>query len=57
VNRNEQSGDDFLLQEIKSYKFNMIRVARSVLCNDADADDAVSESVLTAYTSLFTLEN
>ena len=57
VNKREQSKNGFLLQEIKDYKMNMFRVARSILHNDSDAEDAISESVLTAYTSLFTLKN
>ena len=57
VKKHEQSKDDFLIQEIKDNKLNMFRVAKSILHNDSDAEDAVSESILTAYTALFTLKN
>ena len=57
VKKHEQNKDDFLIQEIKNYKMNMFRVAKSILRNDSDAEDAVGESVLTAYTSLFSLKN
>jgi RNA polymerase sigma-70 factor (ECF subfamily) len=53
----KQVNVDFLLQEIKDYKLNMYRVGKSILLDASDAEDAVSESVLTAYTSLFTLRD
>lgn len=48
---------DFLLSEIMGYKLNMFRVAQSILSNVSDAEDAVSEGILTAYSSFITLRN
>lgn len=47
--------NEVLLLEIKSYKANMFRIANSILRNNADAEDAVSDSILIAYTNLHTL--
>ncbi|HHV72377.1 MAG TPA: sigma-70 family RNA polymerase sigma factor [Clostridia bacterium] len=51
-NRNEQ----FCLQ-VSEYKFNMFRLAKSILHNNTDAEDAVSEAILKAYTNLDTLRS
>lgn len=42
---------------ISEYKCNMFRLAKSILHNDADAEDAVSEAIMEAYKSLPTLRN
>lgn len=43
------------LQHIRTYTLNMYRLAFSILRNDADAEDAVSEAVLHAYEKLASL--
>lgn len=42
---------------IAEYKFNMFRLAKSILHNDADAEDAVGEAILKAYANLSSLRN
>lgn len=51
-NRNEQ-----FCSIISEYKFNMFRLAKSILHNDTDAEDAVSEAILKAYAKLHTLRD
>ncbi len=48
--------ETFFFSETKSYKTNMFRVANSILNNSADAEDAVSESIMKSYASLHTLK-
>jgi RNA polymerase sigma-70 factor, ECF subfamily len=42
---------------IKEYKFNMFRLAKSILQNDSDAEDATSEAILKAYDNLGNLRS
>ena len=48
--------EDFL-ENIKSYTLHMYRLAFSILRNQQDAEDAVSEAVLRAYENLGALRN
>ena len=43
------STEEFFIREIKQLKYDLFRVANSILRNYADAEDAVSESILKAY--------
>lgn len=52
-----KSRDEQFCANVAEYKINMFRLAKSILRNDADAEDAVSESILKAYTKLHTLKN
>lgn len=45
--RNEQ-----FCAQVSEYKFNMFRLAKSILHHDTDAEDAVSEAILKAYANL-----
>ncbi len=51
-----QAQRSFFFSETKLYKTNMFRVAKSILNNNADAEDAVSESIIKSYTNLHTLK-
>lgn len=42
---------------IKEYKLNMFRLAKSILQNDSDAEDATSEAILKAYENLGNLRS
>lgn len=42
---------------IKEYKLNMFRLAKSILQNDSDAEDATSEAILKAYDNLSKLRS
>ena len=51
-NRNE-----YFCSYVYEYKCNMFRLAKSILHNDTDAEDAVSEAILKAYENLPALRN
>ena len=51
-NRNEQ-----FCSNVSEYKVNMFRLAKSILHNNTDAEDAVSEAILKSYTKLHTLRD
>ncbi len=53
----EEDFKEILLSEMKAYKSNMFRIANSILKNYADAEDAVSESFLIAYTNFHSLRD
>jgi RNA polymerase sigma-70 factor (ECF subfamily) len=42
---------------VTAYKLNMFRLAKSILRNDADAEDATSEAILKAYDNLSYLKS
>lgn len=42
---------------IDAYKFNMFRLAKSILHNDSDAEDATGEAILKAYENLHSLRS
>ena len=42
---------------IKAYRLNMFRLAKSILHNDSDAEDATSEAILKAYKNLDNLKS
>lgn len=42
---------------INEYQRNLFRLAKSILKNDADAEDAVGEAILKSYASLHTLKD
>jgi RNA polymerase sigma-70 factor (ECF subfamily) len=49
--------DEEFVLFMKKYKFNMFRLAKSVLHNDADAEDAVGETILKAFQNLRSLRS
>ena len=51
---NENDKEEFCNQ-IRIYRNNMFRIAMGVLRNNADAEDAVSESIVNAYEHIETL--
>lgn len=42
---------------IRDYKLNMFRLAKSILHNDADAEDATGEAIVKAYSHLSSLKS
>lgn len=54
---NVQSSKDFFCDSIRLCERDMYAVAFSILKNQSDAEDAVQESVLKAYSSLDTLRD
>jgi RNA polymerase sigma-70 factor, ECF subfamily len=44
--------DECFVNEIGKYKQNLFRMAKSILHNDADAEDAVGETIYKAYRKL-----
>lgn len=48
--------NEYFCSNISEYKLNMFRLAKSILHNDADSEDAVSETILKAYDKLYTLK-
>ncbi len=57
LNIKEEDKNEIFCLNISEYKFNMFRLAKSILHNDTDAEDAVSETILKAYDKLHTLKN
>lgn len=51
------SRNDQFCSYISEYKCNLFRLAKSILHDDTDAEDAVSEAILIAYEHLPTLRN
>jgi len=51
---NENDKEEFC-DQIRIYRNNMFRIAMGVLRNNADAEDAVSESIVNAYEHIETL--
>jgi RNA polymerase sigma-70 factor (ECF subfamily) len=49
--------NEYFCLNVAEYKLNMFRLAKSILHNDTDAEDAVSEAILKAYDKLHTLKN
>lgn len=49
--------NELFCSNVSEYKLNMFRLAKSILHNDADAEDAVSETILKAYAKLHTLRD
>lgn len=49
--------DQFFLAGIRDYKHNLFRMAKSILHNDADAEDAVGEAICKAYGKLDSLRS
>lgn len=48
---------EVLVQEIKTYRSNLFRVAKSILHTDADAEDAVGECIASAFAHHVALKN
>ena len=44
--------DECFVNEIRRYKQNLFRIAKSILHNDTDAEDAVGETIYKAYSKL-----
>ncbi len=42
---------------IKEYRLGLFRVAKGILCNDTDAEDAVSETICKAFANFQKLRN
>lgn len=49
--------NEYFCSNVSEYKLNMFRLAKSILHNDIDAEDAVSEAIFKAYDKLHTLKN
>ena len=49
--------DEYFVNEIKKYKHNLFRIAKSILHNDTDAEDAVGETIYKAYSKLDSLRS
>lgn len=49
--------NEYFCSCVSEYKCNMFRLAKSILHDDTDAEDAVSEAILKAYENLPTLRN
>lgn len=49
--------DECFISLVKKYKLNMFRLAKSIVHNDSDAEDAVGEAILKAYQNLGSLRS
>lgn len=48
----KQSRDEVFIENVEKYKINLYRLAKSIVKNDTDTEDAVSETILKAYSNL-----
>lgn len=52
-----KQNDHFFLTGIREYKHNLFRMAKNILHNEADAEDAVGETICKAYSKLDSLRS
>lgn len=57
MNNKKQSRSSFFLETVSANKAAMFRLSYSIVLNKEDAEDAVSESILKAYSHLDELKN
>ena len=56
INKNEISKEEFVAL-VEEYKLSLYRFAKSILKNDIEVEDAISESILKAYKNKNRLKN
>ena len=56
INKNEISKEEFV-DLVEEYKLSLYRFAKSILKNDIEVEDAISESILKAYKNKNRLKN
>ena len=49
--------DEYFVVGIREYKHNLFRMAKSILHNDTEAEDAVGETICKAYSKLDSLRS